>query len=83
MKLTVEIIGEKISYDWVIGKSTQHGDSDLCPDALHAFSVMLRMCNDWHTQQYKEWMDMAKAKAYVEKNHPELLPLMEKKPLTP
>jgi hypothetical protein len=72
VKLTVEIIGERIIYDYQIGKSTQHGESDICPESLNAFNLMLKMCSNYHTQQYQEWMNEITARAYIER-HPELL----------
>lgn len=72
IKLECEIIGERIKYSYEVGKSRASGETDLCPDSLNAFNLMLKMVFNHNTFRYQEWMDEARAKAYLEK-HPELL----------
>lgn len=72
IKLTIELKDEKFHFDYVMGKSRSCGETEICPDTMHTFDLMVQLCHKVHCQRYQEWMDEGRAKVYIEK-HPELL----------
>ena len=68
MKLSVEIIDEKFTFEYEIGESKHQGSSVLRPESLSAFTHIVQLCNRvWYSEKDEYW-DEIKAKAYMESN---------------
>ena len=72
IKLTVELTEDKFKYEYQVGTARHHSESPLCSDSLCVFTNLLHMASKAYINEHEEWLEEAKAKAYIER-HPELL----------
>ena len=72
IKLEIELKDEKLLFNYTVGSSISAGETQLCPDTLNTFNLIVQMCHKVHCQRYTEWLDEIRAKGYL-KEHPELL----------
>ena len=72
MKITVEIINERFSYDFEISKETGHGSNDLTCEGLALFVAILDVCKRQWNYKTKQEIKEIECYAYLEK-HPELV----------
>ena len=77
IKLEIELKDEKLLFNYTVGSSISAGETQLCPDTLNTFNLIVQMCHKVHCQRYTEWLDEIRAKGYLkeqkQKEKPDVL----------
>jgi len=72
MKISVEIVEDKFSYDFEVGSESGHGDRPLSVHGLKLFSSIVEECHrSWSYDTNKQIKDI-ECGAYLE-THPEFI----------
>lgn len=55
MRLAVEIKDGKFIYEYKVGASSHHGESELCADSLVYFANLLNTCHSTTKFEHRKW----------------------------